>query len=44
MKVDRLQVLLYNAIVYLEDDFDNIEQLLDELGMTKEEYDEIMGE
>lgn len=43
-KVDRLQVLLFNAIVYLENDFDNTEQLLEELGMTQKEYKEIMGE
>lgn len=43
-KNERLNTLLFNAIVCLENDFDDIEQLLDELGMTKEEYKEIMGE
>lgn len=41
---DRLSDLLFNAIVYLENDFDDKEQLLDELGMTEEEYKNIMGE
>lgn len=41
---NRLKVLLFNAIVYLEQDFDDKEQLLEELGMTKKEYKEIMGE
>ena len=41
---NRLKVLLFNTIVYLEQDFDDKEQLLEELGMTKKEYKEIMGE
>lgn len=50
-KMNRLKTLLYNAITLLKntyniDDIDvSIEDtdLLDELGMTQEEYDEIMG-
>ena len=44
----RLTTLLYNAIVKLEDEnnadiFEDVhEYLLDELGMTEEEYKEIM--
>ena len=44
----RLKILLYNAIVKLEDEnnadiFEDVhEYLLDELGMTEEEYKEIM--
>lgn len=41
---ERLSILLFNAIVYLENNFDDREQLLDELGMTEEEYKNIMGE
>ena len=44
MKIERLKVLLYNAIVCLECDFDDTKQLLDELDMSEEEYNEIMGE
>lgn len=38
----RLKVLLYNAIVLLEQDCDSIESVINELGMTSEEYDKIM--
>lgn len=44
----RLKTLLHNAIVKLEDEnnadiFEDVhEYLLDELGMTEEEYEEIM--
>lgn len=45
----KLRMLLYNAIDLLEDDFIDpslldTPELLEELGMTQEEYDEIMGE
>lgn len=48
---ERLKILLYNAITLLKDTYNiddtdvSIEDtdLLDELGMTQEEYDEIMG-
>ena len=48
-KNERLKILLYNAIVKLEDEnnadiFEDVhEYLLDELGMTEEEYKEIMA-
>ena len=43
MENNRLEVLLYNAIVYLESDFQvSYEEILEELGMTEEEYDEII--
>ena len=47
-KNERLKILLYNAIVKLEDEnnadvFEDVhEYLLDELVMTEEEYKEIM--
>lgn len=47
-KNERLKILLYNAIVKLEDEnnadiYEDVhEYLLDELGMTEEEYKEIM--
>ena len=47
-KNERLKILLYNSIVKLEDEnnadvFEDVhEYLLDELGMTEEEYKEIM--
>ena len=44
ISAERLSILLFNAIVYLENDFDNNEQLLKELGMTEDEYTAIMGE
>ena len=50
LKNERLKILLYNAIVKLEDEnnadiFEDVhEYLLDELGMTEEEYKEIMEE
>lgn len=49
-KNERLKILLYNAIVKLEDEnnadiFEDVhEYLLDELGMTEKEYKEIMEE
>lgn len=43
MLVERLKTLLYNAIVLLETDNDyDIEDILEELGMTSEEYDKIV--
>lgn len=47
-KNERLKILLYNAIVKLEDEnnadiFEDVHKcLLDELGMTEKEYKEIM--
>lgn len=49
--MNRLKILLYNAITLLKDAYniDDIDvsiedtDLLDELGMTQEEYDKIMG-
>ena len=38
----RLATLLYNAIVLIEHDFDSIENVINALGMTSEEYDDIM--
>lgn len=48
-KIERLKTLLYNAIVCLEDQYGSYEswsenELLEELGMTEDEYIEIMGE
>ena len=44
---DRLKVLLYNTIALYEEALDTdvlpLEDVLDELGMSKEEYCEIMG-
>ena len=40
---DRTSTLLYNAIVLLEEHY-SYEYLLEELGMTADEYDEIMME
>lgn len=42
MNKDRLKTLLYNAIVLIEQDYDSIDSLIEELGMTSEEYDEVM--
>lgn len=44
---ERLKTLLYNAIVCLEDQYGSYEswskeELLEELGMTEEEYEKIM--
>jgi hypothetical protein len=39
---ERLTTLLYNAIVLLEERYGH-EYLLEELGMTEYEYNEIMG-
>lgn len=43
-KENRLKVLLYNAIVLLEENncYEGTDNLLDNLGMTEEEYKEIM--
>lgn len=38
---DRIITLLYNAIVLLEEQYD-IDDLLNELGMSEDEYKEIM--
>ena len=38
---DRIITLLYNAIVLLEEQYNN-EDLLNELGMSEDEYKEIM--
>ena len=47
MDIVRALVLLYNCLVKLEDmcgdDEDVHEYLLDEIGMTEEEYDEVMN-
>lgn len=40
---ERQITLLYNAIVLLEEHYTK-EELLDEMGMTEEEYDEIMDD
>lgn len=44
-KIKRLETLLYNAIVLLEDynAMNNFYNLFDELGITEEEYTKIMG-
>lgn len=42
----RLEIMLYNAVLLLEEYMNlipNSNRILDELGMTKEEYDELMG-
>lgn len=53
MKQERLKIILYNAIVWMEEDdiyFDceteeeKYERLENLIGITKEEYDEIMEE
>ena len=43
---ERLKTLLYNTITALEEEqvFDTHAHLLDYLGMTEKEYNEIMGE
>lgn len=41
-KIERYKVLLYNAICLLEQDYDSIESVCEALGMTSDEYDEIM--
>lgn len=42
-KVERLKILLGNAISLLEDKFDYcIEDVVEELGITSKEYDEVM--
>lgn len=42
MLVERLKTLLYNAIVLLETDGYDIEDIIEELGMTSEECEEIV--
>lgn len=42
MSKERLQILLYNAITLLEEDLRYSDNLLIELGITQEEYKEIM--
>lgn len=46
MDENRLKVLLYNAIVLLEENdcYEGRDNLLDNLCMSDEEYNEIMGE
>jgi hypothetical protein len=41
MDRDRLLVVLYNAIIMLQEQGFSDRELLEELGMTEEEYDEI---
>lgn len=45
MPYERLLTLMHNAIVLLEDDYGAVmdTDLEEELGITREEYDEIMG-
>ena len=38
---ERVATLMYNALILLEEEYDHSE-LLDELGMSEEEYREIM--
>lgn len=43
---DRLKVLLYNALTFLEEEYSTgimESDLEDELGITQEEYDEVMN-
>lgn len=40
---ERMITLMYNAIVLLEEQYDR-EELLEELGMTEDEYKKIMEE
>ena len=42
-KANRLEILLYNAIVLLQDGEYEHDRILDALGMTQTEYDKIMG-
>ena len=43
MTEERLKTLLFNAISLLEDEFDYcIDDVVQELGITSEEYDEVM--
>ena len=42
MTEERLKVLLYNSIVMLEEDLRFKNNIKEELGMTEEEYNEIM--
>jgi len=42
MTEERLKVLLYNSIVMLEEDLRFGNDIKQELGMTEEEYNEIM--
>lgn len=41
LNLDRCSILLYNAIVLLEDEGLSKEEILDELGMSSEEYNEM---
>jgi hypothetical protein len=43
MGVDRLKILLYNAIVVLQDAGIPANMICIELGMSEEEYKEVMG-
>lgn len=43
MELYRMDTILYNAIALLKENYDK-ENLLEELGITEEEYNEIMGE
>ena len=43
MASERLKVILYNAIVLLEEENYEREEILVELGMTEKEYDEIIN-
>ncbi len=43
MDSERLKVILYNAIVLLEEENYEREEILVELGMTEKEYDEIIN-
>lgn len=42
-KNKRLEILLYNAIIMLNEQY-SVAVLLEELGMTEKEYHEIMGD
>lgn len=39
---ERLITLLYNAIALLEENGYDIEQIVEEVGITSEEYDKVM--
>ena len=41
LNLDRCSILLYNAIVLLEDEGLSKEEILDELGMSSKEYNEM---
>ena len=44
MNNERLKILIYNAIILLEENGYTIEEFKYELGMTLDEYDEIFNE